>query len=304
MPRLVASLLFFDYYFMLIKRNYILCSYVLHKDEERVNHIVKHIECYYSEFLRNKTDKFGNKRRNKPKFSCFGEYWSRTINPPKKELKDIQKRINSYLVDNISMPEYAFGGVKRKDNIRNARYHKGQKFVFQTDLKDFFPYITYKMVYETFLRVGFSHDVSSLLTKLTTYHGHLPQGSPTSTTIANLVFIPTGLELQTIAVREGLRFTTFADDITMSSQSDFKHIVPEILQTIISHGFKISHGKTTYKSGITVITGVKMLNNSLALTDKLKATLSEEEAKASPRAKGLTNYRKRISTISNSKSNQ
>lgn len=266
-----------------------------------MNYIVEHIDQFYSEFLRYKTDKLGNKRRNKPKYSQFGEYWSRTINPPKDELKDIQKLINGYLVVQVPMPAYAFGGIKRKDNIRNARFHKGQKYVFQTDLKDFFPYITHKMVYEMFVRVGFSHDVSSLLTKLTTYKGHLPQGAPTSTTIANLVFVPTGLEIQAIAEREGLRFTTFVDDVTMSSQTDFKHVVPEIVETITSHGFKISQGKTTYKSGITEITGVKMLNNSLTVTDKFKNAFSNEPDDYSPRVQGMKNYKERVAKVSESK---
>lgn len=231
----------------------------------------------------------------------FGTYWTRTINPPKTELKEIQKLINTYLVKNVEMPVYAFGGIKNRDNIRNARFHKGQKYVFQTDLKDFFPYITHKRVYEMFVRVGFSHDVSSLLTKLTTFEGHLPQGAPSSTTIANLVFMPTGMALQSIAEREGLRFTTFVDDVTMSSQKDFKHVVPEIVETIISSDFKISQGKTTYKSGITDITGVKMLNNSLTVTDKFTNAFNQEEDKASPRAKGLRNYKERIRKISNSK---
>ena len=286
---------------MLIQKNDILCSFLLHKDEERVDFIVNHIEQFYSEFLRYKTDKLGNKRRNKPKYSQFGEFWTRTINPPKDELKEIQKRINGYLVENLQMPSYAFGGIKRKDNIRNARFHKGQKFIFQTDLKDFFPYITHKMVYEMFVRVGFSHDVSSLLTKLTTYKGHLPQGAPTSTTIANLVFVPTGLEIQAIAEREGLRFTTFVDDVTISSQTDFKHVVPEIVDTITSHGFKISQGKTIYKSGITEVTGVKMLNNSLTVTEKFKTAFSKETDVNSPRVQGMKNYKERVAKVSASK---
>ena len=286
---------------MLIQKNDILCSFILHKDEERVDFIVNHIEQFYSEFLRYKTDKLGNKRRNKPKYSQFGEFWSRTINPPKDELKEIQKRINGYLVEQVPMPSYAFGGIKHKDNVRNARFHKGQKYVFQTDLKDFFPYITHKMVYEMFVRVGFSHDVSSLLTKLTTYKGHLPQGAPTSTTIANLVFVPTGLEIQAIAEREGLRFTTFVDDVTMSSQTDFKHVVPEIVQTITSHGFKISQGKTTYKSGITEVTGVKMLNNSMTVTEKFKNALAKEVDETTPRVQGMKNYKERVTKVSQSK---
>lgn len=286
---------------MLIQNPEILCSFVLHKDVDRVDYIVDHINDFYSEFLRFKTDKLGNRRKNKPKYTQFGEYWTRTINPPKDELKDIQKRINVYLVENIPMPKYAFGGIKRKDNIRNARYHKGQKYVFQTDLKDFFPFVTNKMAYEMYLRNGFSHDVASLLTKLTTYKGHLPQGAPTSTTIANLVFVPTGTELQAIAEREGLRFTTFVDDVTMSSQKDFKHVVSEIVKTITSHGFKISQGKTTYKSGITEVTGVKMLNNSMTVTEKFRNAISKEKDDTSPRARGMTNYKERVAKISKTK---
>ena len=286
---------------MLIKRIDILCEYVLHKSVERVNYIADHPKDFYGFFFRFKTDKLGNKKLNKPKYMRFGTYWTRTINPPKTELKEIQKQINAYLVKNIEMPVYAFGGIKNRDNIRNARCHKGQKYIFQTDLKDFFPYITHKKVYEMFVRVGFSHDVSSLLTKLTTFEGHLPQGAPSSTTIANLVFMPTGMALLAIAEREGLRFTTFVDDVTMSSQKDFKHVVPEIVETIISSGFKISQGKTTYKSGITDITGVKMLNNSMTVTDKFKNAFVEEKEMNTPRAKGLLNYQKRIWQESRSK---
>lgn len=287
---------------MLIQKTDILCIYVLHKDEARVKYIAEHSNEFYTEFYRYKTDKYGNKKKNKPKYLAkYGEYWTRVINPPKEELKEIQKRINNYLVENVGMPSYAFGGIKGKDNIRNARYHKGQKYVFQTDLKDFFPHITHKMVYEMYVRVGFSHDVASLLTKLTTYEGHLPQGAPTSTTIANLVFMPIGMILQTIADREELRFTTFVDDVTMSSQTDFKHVVPEIVETIIAGGFKISQGKTTYKSGITEITGVKMLNNSMTVTDKFSSVWGEVEDMTTPRAKGLLNYKERLKKISKQK---
>lgn len=287
---------------MLIQRNDILCNIVLRVQVEHVRFIVDHIKDYYDVFFRYKKNKQGEKRKNKPKYVAkYGEYWKRTINPPKGQLKIIQKRINAYLVEHIKIPEYAYGGVKGKDNILNARFHKGQRYVFQTDLKDFFPFVTNKMVYEMFLRNGFSHDVSSLLTKLTTYEGHLPQGAPTSTIIANLVFEPTGLELQGIAEREGLRFTTFVDDVTMSSQTDFKHVVPEIVEVIKSYGFKISQGKTSYKSGITDITGVLMLNNRMSVTGKFKNALAKEKDENSPRVKGMNNYKERIAKISTTK---
>lgn len=291
---------------MLIQKTNILCKIVLREPEEWVRSIVDNIEQFYGRVRIIKTDKQGNKRKNKPQYVDVngGEYWARIINPPKPELKDIQKRINTYLVNNIPLPYYAFGGVKGKDNIRNARFHKGQKYVFQTDLKDFFPRITNRMVYAMFVENGFSHDVASLLTKLTTFQGHLPQGAPTSTTIANLVFVPTGRALQSIADREGLRFTTFVDDVTISSQNDFKAIIPEIMGIIHPNEgsqFKISQRKTTYRSGITVITGVKMLNNSMVPSDKLKRKIEAEDEMNSYRARGLLNYVLRIKKVSKSK---
>ena len=284
---------------MLIQRIDILCNIILRIPEEEVRYIVDHIRDFYGEFRRFKRDKQGNKRRNKPKYVAMnGEYWSRVINPPKQELKVIQKRINAYLVENVPFPEFAFGGIEGRDNIQNARVHKGQKYVFQTDLKDFFPSVSNKMVYAMFVEKGFSPDVASLLTKLTTYEGHLPQGAPTSTTIANHVFAPAGQELQSIALREGLRFTTFVDDVTLSSQRDFKTVVPAIITIIEKHGFRISHGKTSYRSGFTDITGVKMLNNSMAPTDELKKRINAEVDKSSLRFKGLLNYAKRIKKVS------
>lgn len=293
---------------MLIQKTDIFCNVILREPVDRVRYIVDNIHIFYDEFLRFKKDKQGNKRRNKPQYVAkYGEYCTRTINPPKQELKIIQKRINTYLVEHITMPKYAFGGVKGKDNIQNARFHKGQKYVFQTDLKDFFPLITHKMVYKMFVLNGFSPDVASLLTKLTTFKGHLPQGSPTSTTIANLVFVPCGDEIKSIAEREGLRFTTFVDDVTISSQRDFKNVLPEIMETIQpaeSRGFKISHGKTTYRSGITEITGVKMLNNSITVTDKLRIKIEVEEGLETPRVRGMLNYANRIKFINGFKKNQ
>ena len=80
------------------------------------------------------------------------------------------------------------------------------------------------MVYNTLVEKGFSPDVASVITKLTTFKGHLPQGAPTSTTLANLVFLPTGLKLNEIAKQHNLRFTIFVDDVTFSSHNDFKHL--------------------------------------------------------------------------------
>ena len=287
---------------MLFQRVDDFCKIILKKSVSRVQYIIENIPHFYSEYHKFKTDKLGNRRKNKAKYvDRFGEFWTRPINPPHEELKSIQKRINRYLVKHIPFPEYAYGGIKGKDNITNALAHKGIKFVFQTDLKDFYPFITNKMVYDMFVNNGFSPDVASLLTRLTTYKGHLPQGSPTSTTIANLVFVPTGLKLQKLANDNGLRFTTFVDDITLSSQNTFQDIIPEIIRIITDNGFKISQGKTTYKSGITEITGVKLPNNTMTTTDKFRKKYMDIDSLSTSSKNGALNYKNRIKKLANTK---
>lgn len=287
---------------MLIQKVDILCSTVLHISIERLNYIVSNIERFYGEYQKPKLDKNGAKRLNKPQYAKrFGRYWTRTINPPCEELKRIQQNINGYLINNIPMPEFAYGGVKGKDNILNAKRHKGQKYVFQTDLTDFYPYISSKRVYGMFVRVGFSADVASKLTKLTTYEGHLPQGAPTSTTIANLVFEPTGRKLQKLAEEHQLRLTTFVDDVTISSQSQFKDLTPEMIRILERDGFRISQNKTSYKSGIVEITGVRSLNNSMTTTRKFKQKYEQRGTLSKATVQGLEQYRRRVKEISDQK---
>ena len=287
---------------MLIQRVNILCSTVLHISIDRLNYIIANIEKFYIEYQKPKRDKNGAKRLNKPQYQeRYGKYWSRTINPPYEELKNIQKCINGYLVNNIPMPDFAYGGVKKKDNILNAKQHKGQKYVFQTDLTDFYPFISCKSVYEMFVRVGFSADVASKLTKLTTFKGHLPQGAPTSTTIANLVFEPTGRKLQALSVEYKLRMTTFVDDVTISSQYQFKDITPEMIKILEEDGFRISQNKTSYKSGITEITGVRSLNNSMTTTRKFKAKYAQKSSLPESTIRGMEQYKRRVKSISDSK---
>lgn len=283
---------------MLIQKVEILCDCILHITIERLNYITTNIEKFYGEYPKYKRDKAGNRRINKPQYrEQFGYYWTRTINPPNDELKSIQKRINRYITNHIPMPEYAFGGIKGKDNIQNAKLHKGQKYVFQTDLRDFYPFITYKMVYNMFVDKGFSADVASQLTKLTTYNGHLPQGAPTSTTIANLVFEPTGLKLQKLTIDNNLRFSTFVDDVTMSSQSQFKELTPEIIRILREDGYRISQNKTTYKSGITEVTGVRLPNNSMTTTKKFKTKFDNKENLSVATIKGMEQYKNRIKIL-------
>jgi RNA-directed DNA polymerase len=263
-------------------------AFILKLNAEELLHLSNTVDNYYYTKSEPKLDK-----QNNPKFKK-GKQLFRTLNPSINELKIIQSRIQKNIIAEIKLPEYAFGAVKGKDNVKNALIHRGKKYNFTTDLSNYFPSIFNKQVYEMFIYNNFSPTVSRILTKLTTYQGKLPQGAPTSPTISNLVFVKTGLKLQALAEINNLTFSSFIDDLTFSSKVDFKNIIPEIIEIIINDNFIISHQKTFYKTYRPTVTGVVVTNNYLFLTEKFKEKLMNLEHKTPEQISGLKNYARKV----------
>ena len=264
-------------------------TYTLRTELATINDILADVDSYYISWSKVKTDK----DTGLPLTDADGNQRTRQLNSTKIELKRIQKRILALLMSHVEIPTYAFGGVPKKDNIKNAKYHQGNKYIFTTDLRSFFPSISHNRVFEVYCNNGYSPTVARILTKLTTYKYQLPQGVPTSTLLALLAFKPTGDKLYDYALQHNLKFSIFVDDITISSKVDFKHLVPDILDIIVSAGYKISHNKTHYSTKNPIITGIKCQNNRIKLPQSTYKRISKLP-KDSNSYKGLIMYRKRI----------
>ena len=246
-------------------------------EKGEIDKVLAYIDSYYYEY-------------NKKSIKSNGKIKLRVINPSKGTLKIIQKRIDNLLKTIIQSAPYAFGSTKGRSGISNAKFHQGNKYIFQTDLRGFFPSITHEMVYQMFVRFGFSKDVASILTKLTTYKGHIPQGASTSSTVANLVFTKTGDLIAEYCKINGFKFTTYVDDLTISSPADFKERTSEILDIIKQNGYAISHAKTTYKTSPPKVTGPLVRNNSLDVTPEFKAKMNNSQGKSDAQIAGERNY--------------
>ena len=273
--------------------------YILKTDSKSLDAIISNIDSFYFTWEKPKL----NKDTNEP---VQGK--TRTLNSTKEELKTLQKRIYKYLKSQIILPNYFFGGVPKKDNISNAKFHQGNKYIFTTDLKSFFPSINNSMVFKMFLRIGCTPSIAKILTQLTTYKHQVPQGVPTSTLIANLVFQPTGDQLYKFALEHNIKFSIFVDDISMSSPHDFKELIPTILSIITDAGYKISHQKTFYKTKNPVITGIICQNNLIKIPQsynkriKRISLMNLKDSNLSTKLNGLSLYKKRIKN-QNKKSN-
>jgi RNA-directed DNA polymerase len=87
------------------------------------------------------------------------------------------------------------------------------------DLKNFFPSISHYKVYELFhKKLDCAPKVASLLTRLSTVKGQVPQGGPMSTDIANLVMRRTDRRLRKLAKKFNINYTRFVDDISFSGK--------------------------------------------------------------------------------------
>jgi RNA-directed DNA polymerase len=264
-------------------------AYVLKVAQNEFVPITSSIDNFYYEKEEIKTDKNGQ-----PKLDKNGLPRKRILNPSISRLKQIQKRIQRNILLKLELPDYAYGAVKGRDNVKNAKRHQGKKYIFTTDLRDFFPSINNDRVFQMYRSFNFSPTVSHILTKLTTYKGRLPQGAPTSSSIANLVFIKTGKQLEQFALENKITFTSFIDDLTFSAPFDFKDSARYIIDTIQKDGFRISHNKTNYKTKNPLVTGVLVKNNSLDLPDSFKIKLKEVEGKTPEQIKGLQLYAEKV----------
>lgn len=216
-------------------------------DQRDLQRIVNRIEAgepfYYQKVIDSKPDK------------------KRVLHPPVRELKRIQRGVLEAMRLTHPLRAYQFGGVPNRSHKQNARQHQGNTYCLRTDYKDFFNQVGRKQVYSTLSKIGFYPDVARAITLLTTNEGVLPMGAPTSTYLAGLYLdVTIGNELQGLIDR-GYKVSVFVDDITISSQADFKNHSEEMIQ-LLSQVAILNRTKTTYGRVDTIITGFKVRTNS------------------------------------------
>lgn len=167
----------------------------------------------------------------------------RHIDNPIGVLKIIQRRINRRILGDVLLPEGMMGGVKGKKINDNAGVHVGRMVVVKMDLRDCFPRIKDRMVFKVFREhLQCSEEIAKLLTRLTTYKTHLPQGAPTSTALANLSLAPMFKEMKKIASANGLLLTQWVDDFFLAG-SGADRLIDVFIRIIQKHGYAVSHKK-------------------------------------------------------------
>lgn len=202
----------------------------------------------------------------------------RQILSPERNLKLMQRCLNRILQTLYQAPSSANGFVPHRSVADNARFHIGKKYVFNTDLKDFFPSITYDRVYNSLIikPFEFPYNIAEVIAGLccteTVLDGQsriaLPQGAPTSPVMANAVCLPLDRKCSGLAKRFGVSYSRYADDITFSSNKNMfflgSDFMTEFQMIIASQHFSINHDKDRVQNyaGRQLVTGL-VVNNKV-----------------------------------------
>jgi hypothetical protein len=167
----------------------------------------------------------------------------RVIDNPQEELKTVQARINDRLLRPLRLPPNVLGGVTGKSVLDNAALHRYSRTLVKADVARFFPSITNRHVYTVWRHLlGFSPRIAGLLTRLTTFERHLPQGAPTSTSLANLVLYSIDQPVRKECERLGIEYSSWIDDLAFSAD-DPRPIIQVLITTLRKGGLRLSRKK-------------------------------------------------------------
>lgn len=193
----------------------------------------------------------------------------RDIAQPSRKLKAIQSWILRNILDRLKVSE-ASKGFKEGDSIsHNAEPHTGANSILSIDLEDFFPSIKANKIYSVFNTLGYNQHISCVLTSLCTNFGKLPQGSPCSPYLSNLVCIQLDNRLLGYVGKRGITYTRYADDFSFSASGSIKLLKAfRVIEKIIEdEGFAINAQKTRLfgLSGRKIVTGLVVTEKNVGI---------------------------------------
>jgi RNA-directed DNA polymerase len=141
---------------------------------------------------------------------------------------------------------FSHGGVRGRHIKSNAQVHLNSVFGFTTDVANFYPSINHNRIYRLFVEQFRCHpDVARICTQLCTYRYHLALGLITSPILADCLMIPVDKRLNAMCEKQGLRYSRFVDDITISGPfSVLSGSYPRVMVKVLAdYGFKVNQRK-------------------------------------------------------------
>ncbi len=153
-------------------------------------------------------------------------------------------------------------------------------------------------------------DVAWTITRLVMLRGGLPQGSPTSTIVANLVIVNLGNRISGVAYVHNASYSQFVDDGAFSGSAYIKRLQRTIERIIrqehLSPSPKPEKRTVTYRNTEQTVTGIKFNSCIDVPSEKLRRVRAELEeirkdvdSRSMPSEKRIASIRGKIQHIAN-----
>ena len=180
----------------------------------------------------------------------------REINAPCYQLGILLYIINIVLKAIYVPSPSVMGFTEGRSVVDNAKMHVGHHYVFNIDLKNFFPSIPQARVWARLQLppFNFTKEIANVIAGICCHTDAeknacvLPQGAATSPLLTNAICDKLDRRMRGVAKRFGLHYSRYADDMTFSSMhnvyqenSDFRL---EIKRIIEEQGFTMNDDKT------------------------------------------------------------
>jgi RNA-directed DNA polymerase len=231
-------------------------------------------------------------RYYRPKSITKPDGTSRLLLVPRGELRWVQKKIKKVILDRIPWMSCVYGGVRGKSAKSNAAAHAAQPVVFTLDIKSFFPSVTPERVSQGLQQLGFGERPARILARLTTFKHQLPQGTHTSTALANLALTRADLRIRRLASMHGFTYTRFVDDLSLSGGRRLYKFRKLVIRIIEDEGFQIKlEKKHTMPAGTRQVVTKLVVNTKVNLTRERRKEIREEVLTEARRLKGVLSGR-------------
>lgn len=222
----------------------------------------------------------------------------REINAPNEPLNSILKCLNIVFQCVFSTHNSAHGFAKGKSIVSNAENHISKNYVYNIDIKDFFTSINIETVFNALLKKiskinnqASNYEIINLVNLISNICCFkddnkrlkvLPQGSPTSPILSNMVAVNMDNELFEISKKYGVTYSRYADDITFSSihnvYQESSNFIQDVSKIIINQGFELNHKKTrlqgkNYRQVVTGLTVNEKININSKFVKQLRVLI-------------------------------
>ncbi len=228
----------------------------------------------------------------------------RKISAPNPKLKTLQKQLKKLIEEcdpygstqeckhkENKIKALSHGFKKKHSIMTNSTPHVRHRYVFNIDIKDFFESINFGRVcgfFEKNNNFKLDPKISRTIAQIACHERSLPQGSPSSPVISNLIGHILDIRMVQLAKKSGCHYSRYADDLTFSTnKKSFPPLIAlriketnqweaskKLVHELRRCGFDINEAKTRmqYKDFRQDVTGIVVNSKINVRSDLIKNT--------------------------------